>query len=69
MEPVLTNVIGNGEFLSENHMDLEQIACKTQGSSLNRKKFCGLVIRKTQPKGTILLFKTNKFIIIGCSSV
>jgi TATA-box binding protein (TBP) (component of TFIID and TFIIIB) len=39
-----------------------------EGSRLNGKKFSGLIIRKTKPKGTIILFRSGKFIIVGAEN-
>lgn len=44
------------------------MAAKMEGSRLNRKKFSGLIIRKTKPKGTILLFQSGKFLIVGSNN-
>ena len=41
------------------------MSSKMEGSRLNLKKFSGLIIRKTKPKGTILLFRSAKFLIVG----
>jgi transcription initiation factor TFIID TATA-box-binding protein len=38
-------------------------------SSYNPKKFPALVIRKTNPKATVLLFRTGKSILLGTDSV
>jgi TATA-box binding protein (TBP) (component of TFIID and TFIIIB) len=35
---------------------------------LNIKKFPGIIIRKTKPKATILLFKSGKFIVVGAGT-
>ncbi len=67
-KPVLTNVIGVGEFETCSPMDLQFMASKIEGSRLNMKKFPGLIIRKAKPKGTIILFKSKKFIIIGAEN-
>lgn len=63
--PVITNVIGVGELEASHILDLQFMASKMEGSRLNLKKFPGLIIRKSKPKGTIILFKSKKFIIVG----
>ena len=64
-KPRLTNVIGVGQLLNNADLNLQEIAEKVEGSRLNSKKFPGIIIRKTKPKGTVLLFRSNKFIIVG----
>ena len=64
-KPYLTNVIGVGQLLNSDNLKLQEIAEKVQGSRFNSRKFPGLIIRKTKPKGTVLLFSSNKFIIVG----
>lgn len=64
-KPILTNVIGVGQLELTSVLDLEFIASKMEGSRLNAKKFSGLIIRKTKPKGTILLFRSGKFLLVG----
>ena len=64
-KPRLTNVIGVGQLLNNADLNLQDIAEKVEGSRLNSKKFPGIIIRKTKPKGTVLLFRSNKFIIVG----
>jgi transcription initiation factor TFIID TATA-box-binding protein len=66
--PVVSNVIGVGAFDVGSKLELELIACKMEGSRLNTKKFPGIVIRKTKPKGTILLFRSGKFVIVGAQT-
>jgi transcription initiation factor TFIID TATA-box-binding protein len=66
--PVISNVIGVGVLEMGFKLDLQLVACKMEGSRLNLKKFPGLVIRKIKPKGTILLFKSGKFIVVGAES-
>jgi TATA-box binding protein (TBP) (component of TFIID and TFIIIB) len=46
-------------------IDLSLLAVKMSNSSYNAKKIPALVIRKTNPKATILLFRTGKAIILG----
>ncbi len=67
-KPVLTNVIGVGELETCSPLDLQFMASKIEGSRLNLKKFPGLIIRKAKLKGTIILFKSKKFIIIGAEN-
>ncbi len=69
MEPILKNVIATCELQTEESIDLVEISSKTQGSQYNKRRFPGLVIRKAKPKGTILLFKSKKIMIVGCSSI
>lgn len=71
MEPSICNVIATCqlETKSEESLNLRYLAEKVEGSRLNSKKFPGLIIRKSSPKGTVILFKSYKAIIIGCSSI
>jgi len=50
-------------------IDLGLLAVKMSNSSYNAKKLPALVIRKTNPRATILLFRTGKSIILGTESV
>ena len=68
MEPILKNVIGSCELDTKKQIDLLLISSKIQGSEYNKKKFPGIIIRKNNPKGTILLFKSKKLMIVGCKS-
>ena len=67
--PVLNNVVASGLLNNDSNLNLSYIASKMEGSRLNSKKFPGLIIRKTKPKGTIILFKSNKFLLVGVNSV
>ena len=67
--PILNNVVASGLLANETDLNLSYIASKMEGSRLNSKKFPGLIIRKTKPKGTIILFKSNKFLLIGVNSI
>ena len=69
MYPVLKNVICRGELSTPEKLDLVLIASKMEGSSLNLKRFPGIIIRKHSPKGTISLFRSKKFIVLGCCSI
>lgn len=67
--PILNNVVASGILANESDLNLAYIASKMEGSRLNLKRFPGLIIRKTKPKGTIILFKSNKFLLVGVTSV
>ena len=67
--PFLNNVVASGLLANDKDLNLSYIASKMEGSRLNSKKFPGLIIRKTKPKGTIILFKSNKFLLIGATSI
>lgn len=68
-QPVLNNVVASGVLANNDPLNLAYIGSKMEGSRLNIKKFPGLIIRKSKPKGTIILFKSNKFLLVGASSV
>ena len=71
MAPSITNVIASCTLSTQDaeFLDLNYIAQKVEGSRYNVRKFAGLIIRKNNPKGTILIYKSLKFVIVGCSSV
>ena len=51
---------------SQSHfIDLKAIAERVSGSRYNRKRFPAVILRKTKPKSTILIFSSGKMIIIG----
>lgn len=69
IEPTVNNVMANGELSNQNNFDLAYLASKMQGSTFNKKKFSGIVIRKSQPKVTVLFFRSGKFMVLGSVSV
>lgn len=49
-------------------LDLKLIAEKAEGCRYNKKRFPAVIMRKTKPKSTILVFKSGRMIIIGSES-
>ncbi len=49
-------------------LDLKLIAQKAEGCRYNKKRFPAVIMRKTKPKSTILVFKSGRMIIIGSES-
>lgn len=49
-------------------LDLKVIAEKAEGCRYNKKRFPAVIMRKTKPKSTILVFKSGRMIIIGSES-
>lgn len=67
--PTIQNVVSQavvGSGLRE--LDLLLIASKMEGCRYNRRQFPAVIMRKTQPRCTILLFKSGRMIAIGSQS-
>ena len=67
---MISNVIATCILTAANPepLNLVYLAEKIEGARLNSKKFPGLIVRKTTPKGTIIIFRSYKLVIVGCSS-
>jgi len=63
--PLVQNVVSFAKMSIENDLDLKTIAEKVEGCRYNKKRFPAVIIRKTKPKSTILVFKSGRMIIIG----
>lgn len=67
-DPVVQNVVSFAQIKDAKELNLKLIASKVEGSRYNRKRFPAVILRKTKPKSTILIFKSGKMIIIGSES-
>jgi TATA-box binding protein (TBP) (component of TFIID and TFIIIB) len=56
-------------MLSMHPLDLEAISSKIWNSSYNKKRLPAIIIRKTKPRATVLLFRTGRGLIIGAETV
>ncbi len=65
--PEVQNVVSLAKLNSQD-LDLYTIAQKSESSRYNPKRFPAVIMRKTEPKSTILIFKSGKLIIIGAKS-
>ncbi len=64
--PLVQNVVSFAKMNTENeNLDLKLIAEKAEGCRYNKKRFPAVIMRKTKPKSTILVFKSGRMIIIG----
>lgn len=70
VEPVVQNVVSFARLETQNNAELELklIAQKVSGSRYNKKRFPAVILRKTKPRSTILIFKSGRMIIIGSES-
>ena len=68
LEPVVQNVVSYAQIVINSELNLKLIASRVEGSRYNRKRFPAVILRKTKPKSTILIFKSGKMIIIGSES-
>ena len=68
VEPVVQNVVSFAQIDNTSELNLKLIAARVEGSRYNRKRFPAVILRKTKPKSTILIFKSGKMIIIGSES-
>lgn len=70
VEPVVQNVVSFAKLETEGNTELELklIAEKVSGSRYNKKRFPAVILRKTKPRSTILIFKSGRMIIIGSES-
>ena len=68
IEPVVQNVVSFAQIDNSSELNLKLIAARVEGSRYNRKRFPAVILRKTRPKSTILIFKSGKMIIIGSES-
>ena len=64
-EPTVQNVVSFAQIVTNTELPLKLIAARVEGSRYNRKRFPAVILRKTKPKSTILIFKSGKMIIIG----
>ena len=64
----MQNVVSFAKMSIDNDLDLKLIAEKVEGSRYNKKRFPAVIMRKTKPKSTILVFKSGRMIIIGSES-
>ena len=67
---VVHNVVSYTEIDMKDHemLNLKTVAAKVEGSRYNPKRFPAVIIRKSKPKGTGLVFKSGKIIIIGAQA-
>ncbi|NPA22350.1 MAG: TATA-box-binding protein [Candidatus Micrarchaeota archaeon] len=49
-------------------IDLHQVAEKLRNSEYEPEQFPGAILKLTQPKATILVFKNGKIVIVGCKT-
>lgn len=70
VDPVVQNVVSFAKLETEGNTELELklIAEKVSGSRYNKKRFPAVILRKTKPRSTILIFKSGRMIIIGSES-
>lgn len=68
LEPIVQNVVSFAHLDSDGDLELKLIAEKVSGSRYNKKRFPAVILRKTKPKSTILIFKSGRMIIIGSES-
>jgi len=66
--PDIQNVVSFAEIEMDFTFDMGELAWRLEGARLNRKRFPAVVLRKTEPKSTILCFKSGRLIIIGVKS-
>jgi transcription initiation factor TFIID TATA-box-binding protein len=66
-EPQIQNVVSLAK-LSENEIDLSTLAEKLSNSHYNPKRFPAVIFKKSEPKSTVLVFRSGKLIIIGSKS-
>jgi TATA-box binding protein (TBP) (component of TFIID and TFIIIB) len=62
--PTIENIVAFAQIANQDNMNLNFIAESMIGTSYNKNRFPGLIIRKLKPKCTIILFKSGKMIII-----
>jgi transcription initiation factor TFIID TATA-box-binding protein len=65
---MVQNVVSFARMTIESDLDLKSIAERVEGSRYNKKRFPAVILRKTKPKSTILIFKSGRMIIIGSES-
>lgn len=65
--PEIQNVVALAK-LSIDCLDIMRIAEKSESSRYNPKRFPAVIMRKVEPKSTVLVFKSGKLIIIGAKS-
>lgn len=63
----VSNVVVTGGV--ETELDLETLAVDLPNADYNPSKFPGIVYRKTNPKATILIFRSGKLVSTGSKSV
>ena len=67
--PHITNVIASVLIQNDEALHLPFLASRMEGSRYNPRRFSGLILRKVRPKGTIILYRSNRFLVVGSNSV
>lgn len=62
------NVVALAKVSNTEPLNLRLLGAKIEGSRYNPRRFAALIIRKTKPRGTCMIFKSGKIVIIGCES-
>jgi transcription initiation factor TFIID TATA-box-binding protein len=66
--PTIQNVVSFAELKVEDDFELWHLAEKIENARLNKRRFPAVIMRRTDPKCTILVFSSARIIIIGSSS-
>lgn len=69
MDPALTIHNICGKFFMNTTLDLHYLASKIWNSSYNPRRLPALVLRKTKPRATVLIFATGRAMVIGAETM
>ena len=58
-----------GKFCMNATLDLHFLAAKIWNSSYNPRRLPALILRKTKPRATVLIFATGKAMVIGAETM
>lgn len=58
-----------GKFCMNATLDLHFLAAKIWNSSYNPRRIPALILRKTKPRATVLIFATGKAMVIGAETM
>ena len=58
-----------GKFLMNSTLDLHYLAAKIWNSSYNPRRMPALILRKTRPRATVLIFRTGSALVIGAETM
>ena len=69
MDPALTIHNICGKFFMNATLDLHFLAGKIWNSSYNPRRLPALILRKTKPRATVLIFATARALVIGAETM
>lgn len=66
-KPAIVNIVCS--FDTNTELDLKKIASGCSNVQYSPKRFTALIMRRTKPKATALVFKTGRVVVVGCQNI